>query len=421
MWDPLSEFNHAVFPNGLELHSAYWPNRPWQKVFFVIHGGSDADPFGAEGTAHFLEHLISESSGFGRKEIEKKFDSFGGSVCLGRTGFNSTIYNFFGPTDRIFMLSSFNLFGRMLFENALDYDMEKNRRVIMSEFNYHFEMEHNYHLALMEKQRLYPNYFRSRATSPLGLRETVEEMTIETIKSFYERTYVPKNISLVSVGGLKIYELMDLIFQSELAQEKAGKRYPTKNSLNDFEKLENNFYLFNFSEYYKTAAEDFMGSGSYRSVARIPGKTRRWTVAFLRDMIGQIIHQEVRENKSWTYSMSTRSYYFGDVQELVVECPSLSLNAIDEIEATVTHCFDQVEKNGDLFEQLRRRLLQRLDLIDVSGVDLCKQAAENMAEIRRIPTFHEWEKEIKSITLEEIVALTRWIVPEMRWTVLKRP
>ncbi len=421
MWDPLSEFSHAIFPNGLELHSAYWPNRPWQMVFLVVHSGSDADPFGAEGTAHFVEHLISESSGFNRKEIEKKFDYFGGSVNLGRTSYAATIYSFFGPTNQKFMIDSFNLFGRMIFENALDADLESNRQIVLAEFDRYFSMEHKYHLALLERQSLYPEYFRSRSVSPLGLRESVKEINKEKLKDFYDRNYVPKNISIVSTGGLKIYELMDLLFRSNLAQEKSGNRNLLPVALEEFKKPKENFHLFSLSKYYESAEESLTNSGGYRSVARFPGKTKRWSVYFLKEMIGKLLHQEVREKKSWTYSMSARNYYLSDVQELVVECPALSLNAIDEIETTVIRCFNQIQNNTDLFEQMKKKVLQKLKLIDISGVDLCEQAADHMAATGKIPTYHEWEREISSVNLKELSELACWVVPEMRWTLVIKP
>ncbi len=421
MWDPLNEFSHAIFPNGLELHSAHWPNRPWQMVVFVVHSGSDADPFGAEGSAHFVEHLLSESSGFDRKKIDATFDQVGGSVSLGNTGYASTLFIFFGPADQNFLIKSFNLFGKMLFKNALDGHFESNRTIVLAEFDNYFEVEHKYHLTLLERQSLYPNYFRSRFVAPFGLRESVEKITPDDLKSFYEKNYVPKNVSVVSVGGMKIHQLMDCVFKSSLEEEKPGVRNPKLAPREGFEPPENNFRTFSFSQYYGTAEEGLMNGAGYRSVTLIPGQSKRWAVFFLKEMIGQILHQEVRENKSWTYSMTARNYYLGDVQELAIDCTALSLNALEEIESTVTDCFNQIGNSRELFERLKEKTLSRLKMIDVSGASLCRQAAEHLSSIRRIPSYGEWISEIKSVTLEEIVELTRWTTPEMRWTLIKKP
>ena len=60
MWDPYSEFRTATLPNGLTVHAAHWPGRPWESVGVLIHSGAEQDPFGLEGLSHFVEHLVSK-------------------------------------------------------------------------------------------------------------------------------------------------------------------------------------------------------------------------------------------------------------------------------------------------------------------------------------------------------------------------
>jgi predicted Zn-dependent peptidase len=138
-------------------------------------------------------------------------------------------------------------------------------------------------------------------------------------------------------------------------------------------------------------------------------------------MIGEIIHQEVREKRSWTYSMIARNYHLGDVQELTIDCPALSLNALDEIESVVSSCFEKIGSNAELFEQLKAKTLNRLRMIDISGVSLCKQATEYLITMNRIPSYGEWERKIRALTIEDVTDLMPWVVPEMRWTLISKP
>ena len=61
MYDPYADFEKATLPNGLQVYAAYWPDRPWQYVGFVLHSGANTDPEDLPGVAHFVEHLVSRN------------------------------------------------------------------------------------------------------------------------------------------------------------------------------------------------------------------------------------------------------------------------------------------------------------------------------------------------------------------------
>ncbi len=414
MWDPYSEFDKALFPNGLELHAAYWPGRLWQSMVFVVHSGSDADSIGREGTAHFTEHLLSESAGFSRELVEGIFHEFGGSVNLGCTSGAATVYGFSLPIDERILTKGLNLFGEMLFSLQLDADLEKNRRIVLEEFNYHFEADYEYDLALREKKMLYPGYFRERFAMPLGLRDSVKAIQRVDLQLFYDQHYVPKNITIVTVGGLKLYQLMDLIFQSNLEKEKLGETNPTLKPITTFQKLAENCHVFEMAKNQKS-------SGSYRSVARIPGNSKKWSVYFLREMINEILQREIREKRSWTYNISARNYDLGDLQEFIIKCSSLSVEAFDSIASVIDQSLTLIKDEEALFLKLKKKVLNRLPMLDLSGASLCGQAVDNLIIWQRIPTLTEWKEEIEATTFNDVTALLPWIDPAMRWTLLIKP
>jgi len=97
MWDPTSQFQKLVLPNGLSIYSAQMVGREIETVKFIIHSGSLRDPKNALGTAHFLEHMLSENIDEGM--LYDLFDKDGGSFNLGGTDRMSTEFSFTSTSE----------------------------------------------------------------------------------------------------------------------------------------------------------------------------------------------------------------------------------------------------------------------------------------------------------------------------------
>src|SRR3990167_2964008 len=117
MWDPFAEFQSAMLPNGLRVHVASWPYRPWVSVGFIIHAGARLDKVGFEGTAHFVEHLVSRNTPLTYRKINDFFEESGGGVSLGATSHHRTYYNFFVPLRKF--EEALQIFGSMLLSGNL--------------------------------------------------------------------------------------------------------------------------------------------------------------------------------------------------------------------------------------------------------------------------------------------------------------
>ena len=233
MWDPYAEFDSAMLPNGLTVHAAHWPGRPWEAMGFLIHSGAEHDLVGLEGLSHFVEHAVSENTDVSKRDMEAFFEDCGGMANLGTTGYPYTRYHFFVPIDRAVLIQAFSMFGQMLLSAKLEKFIERERQVIIGEFHRYYPVKLKLDLAVREHKILYNGYWLERFVRPLGNPESVRRITQSHLQSYYDTHYTPVNMSIVGVGGMMLSELVELISESPFATSKKGVRTLTPNPATD--------------------------------------------------------------------------------------------------------------------------------------------------------------------------------------------
>jgi len=173
MWDPYAEFESAALPNGLTVYAAHWPGRSWEAMGFMIHSGAEQDPIGLEGLAHFVEHLVSCNAKIPPQLLRAFFEGRGGSADLGMTSYFYTRYRFFAPTNREFLKKALSNFGHMLFLAKLENFVERQREIIIAEFNRRYPAKLALDLTLRERRALFSGDRIERFVRALGTPESV--------------------------------------------------------------------------------------------------------------------------------------------------------------------------------------------------------------------------------------------------------
>ena len=229
LYDPYAEFGSRRLPNGLSVHAAHWPDRPWEAVGFLIHSGAEQDPAGLEGLAHLTEHLVSQNAGRTKNEIRSFFEGCGGTVGLGRTSYARTEFNFFAPADKGLLAEAFAIFGRMLVTAELTRSVEEEKQIVTGEFNRHYPNRIGLELDWRERAALYGDCWLGRFVRPLGAPVSIERIAQSDLRSFYDGHYAPANMSVVAVGGMTPDEIAELIAQSPFAGNKRGTRTRFRN------------------------------------------------------------------------------------------------------------------------------------------------------------------------------------------------
>lgn len=419
MWDPYAEFQVAKLPNGLTVHAAYWAGRPWEAMGFLIHSGAKQDPVGLEGVAHFVEHLVSDNTSVPKREMRMFFDDCGGTVSLGATDYPYTRYRFFVPADKKVIAGALSMFGHMLFSAKLKNLIERERQVIIGEFNREYPTKLKLDFHERENRALYSGHWLERFVISLGNPESIGRIKQDDLQSFYDMHYTPANMSIVGVGSITLSELVELISESPLAINKKGVRTPLLSPITDITPPSETRYIVEISRHITMAA--LAKVGSYRSVAKLPGNIKGQTVRIMNEMFDKVLEEEVRERRAWAYYISVSRRNLGQFYTFSINCGSLALEALDSIEEVIEDIIVSMKDREDLFEQVKRRALARNFMIDLTGRDICDIALDDLTDEQRIVPLVECRNDIERVTMDDIRNLLQWLRPEMRWTFITKP
>jgi predicted Zn-dependent peptidase len=419
MWDPYAEFEMATLPNGLTIHAAHWLGRPWEAMGFLIHSGAEHDTIGLEGTAHFVEHLISQNADVPVKEAKDFFEGNGGKVNLGQTSYHFARYQFWMPTDWAIFSRALQLFSKALLSAKLEKFVERERSVIIAEFNRKFTHRITYDLAMRENRALYSGYWLERFATPLGNPDSVGRITQDDLQAYYDAHYTPANMSIVGVGGLTLEELVRFVSESPFAVQKEGKRTQLPIPVTDITPPTENRYVFELSKHLKTEVP--FEVGGYRSVAVSPTGGRTMAVKMLSNMLDEVLTEEVRERRAVTYNIGTSYDYHRHFYEFVIECGRLEARALGDIEEVIEGCIGSIYDSIELFEKEKRCGLAAAFMIDPSAKGICENAMNDLADKQRISSLAEDARDIENLTMDDIRGLLKWLKPERRWTGITTP
>jgi len=417
MWDPYAEFQSATLPNGLTVHAAHWPGRPWEAVGFLIHSGAEHDPVGLEGLSHFVEHALSENTDMSRKEINTFFEECGGIVSLGTTNFPHTYYGFFVPADKAILTKAFSIFGPMLLSARIEKCIERERQVIINEFYRMYPNEFKLDLDIHEHKALYTGCWLERSFSSLGDPTTIGRIAQNELQSHYDTHYTPANMNIVCVGGMKLQELIELLSESPFAISKKGTRTPLPTPTTDVAPPLETRYVTEISKYVNVPFNACL----YKSVAKIPGIFSRKAVDVVKKMLDEVLNEEVREQRAWTYMIHCSRHDFRHFHKFSITCDALALRALDEIEELIEFCINSIGNRGDLLERIKRRNLAGDFMVDTTGKNICNSALDDLAHYQRIISLAEMRNDLERVTMSDIQALLQWLRPERRWTLIVRP
>ena len=418
MWDPYAEFESATLPNGLTVHAAHWSGRPWQAMGFLVHSGAEQDPVGLEGLAHFTEHLVAAgSSKVPADAVSSFFEDHGGGAMLGGTNHEMTKYTFFAPAEKVVLARAFDLFGNMLLHATFDEFVERERSVILSEYHQRPQPQFKIDIEARRRKALFAGYWLERFESVLGTPRSVNRITQKDLQGFYDQHYTPENISVVTVGGMRLSELTNLISWSPLADEKRGVRTPLPTPASSIDPPSETRHVFELSKHMNVSLE----SGGYESTTLIPGSESPYTIDIVERMLRTVLTEEVREKRAWTYHIGCSTYYHRHFSEFGIICDSFKLNALDEIEEVIEQCVASITHHEDLFKKIKHRLIMGVAMTDPNGCDVRNHALNQLADHQRIITLTEQEQGFKKVCFNDVQRVMQWFSQKHRYTLIRKP
>jgi zinc protease len=202
------DYRFGALPNGMRYVIRH-NERPVGTAIVRMHVAVGAfDEHDRErGFAHFLEHMAFKGSanvpeGEMIRLLERKGLAFGADTNAS-TGFDETVYKLDLPTAEPDMIDTALMLMRETGSNlSITPDaVASERGVILSEMR----DRNTYGLRNYEDANrfFYPGA-RITQRLPIGTRETIEAATAKDLRRFYEREYVPQQVTLVIVGDFDV-------------------------------------------------------------------------------------------------------------------------------------------------------------------------------------------------------------------------
>lgn len=417
MYDPYAGFSKTVLSNGLEVHSVFW-DRPWIGMVVVVHSGGREDPITMPGLAHFVEHLVSQNIPHRELDSAKEFfEICGGLAEFGSTNYLSTQYKFAVPVDLTTFREALTIFGSMLLGAKLEKEMDRQRKVILCEFNERYPFLEQLEWNMDIRRALFKGHRLETWNRPLGRPEGFLSATEANLQNFYDQHYVPANMSLVIVGGLPTEIVIAELEKGSFGRQKIGTRNPIPAPLNQLPiptaeqtktvKLSDHISF----KVYQT---------EYRATWSFPADFPRSARRVFDQMLRKILFDEIREKTGLAYSISTNCTGFHDVYEYEIK-GRIRPDATPYIDELVRKCISMVPQRQDLFERKRKSCLQQCLMTDLSGSDLANNSAGDLAYNHRIISIQEIWDEFHLVTHGQMAEATALLSPERQYTFITCP
>jgi len=202
------EFKQQQLPNGLNIIGEVNSSAQSAAVGFFVRTGARDETTPINGVSHFLEHMLFKGTEkLGPIEVNEAFDSIGAQFNAFTSEENTVFYAAVLPE----YLPRVSHLWMQLLRPALresDFDMEKNvikEEIAMYKDNPQFDViDQCKHMYFAN----HPCGFRV-----LGTDRSIDDLTVEQMRTYFKNRYAPNNMSLVAAGNFDFCQLTDLAQQ----------------------------------------------------------------------------------------------------------------------------------------------------------------------------------------------------------------
>jgi zinc protease len=196
------DYEKFTLDNGLEvvLHTDY--SDPVVAVALTAHVGSAREIEGRTGFAHLFEHLLFlESENLGKGGLDKMSARIGGSGANGSTSRDRTNYFQTVPMDGLekMIWAEADKLGWFI-STVTDEVLAKEKQVVKNEKRQSGDNRPYGHNSFVIDKQLYPSDHPYN-WQVIGSLEDLQNATLQDVKNFFNRWYVPNNVTLVIAGN----------------------------------------------------------------------------------------------------------------------------------------------------------------------------------------------------------------------------
>ena len=203
-------YDLTTLPSGLRVITQDMPSVSSVSIgMWVDTGSRDENPIEA-GASHFLEHLLFKGSEkMSAHYISEAFDAVGAR----HNAFTSKEYTCYWARCRDADLPlTVDILSEMLLRPAFrQHEIDSERHVVLEEINMNEDDPTD-----VAHEMFMTSMWEGHPLSPpiLGTRESITEMTRETIHGYWQRRYSPHSVVVAAAGRLDHDRLVDQITET---------------------------------------------------------------------------------------------------------------------------------------------------------------------------------------------------------------
>ena len=198
------EFVSHTLKNGFEVVAERNAQAYTTAVGFFVKTGSRDESDDVAGVSHFLEHMAFK--GTPRRsadDVNREFDEMGANynAC---TGEENTIY--YAAVLPEFQRAAVELLGDILRPSLREEDFQMEKQVIIEEIHMYEDSP-----PFGADDLCKAAYFGAHplARSVLGTVQSITDLGVEAMRSYFQRRYSPGNIALVGTGKIDFDALVE--------------------------------------------------------------------------------------------------------------------------------------------------------------------------------------------------------------------
>jgi len=214
--------------NGLEVVFHVDTSDPVVAVELMVHVGSAREIEGRTGFAHLFEHLLFlESENLGKGGLDKMTARIGGSGANGSTSRDRTNYLQTIPKDGLekMIWAEADKLGWFI-NTVTDPVLAKEKQVVKNEKRQSVDNRPYGHNQYVIDKNLYPKD-HPYSWQVIGSLEDLQNATLEDVKTFFKKWYVPNNATLVLSGDIDIEQAIKWIHKYFDEIPKGTEEIPT--------------------------------------------------------------------------------------------------------------------------------------------------------------------------------------------------
>ena len=344
------DFETFTLENGLKVIFHVDRSDPVVAVSLTSHVGSARETEGRTGFAHLFEHLLFlESENLGPGGLDKLSARIGGSGANGSTSRDRTNYLQTVPNDALekMIWAEADKLGYFI-NTVTDPVLAKEKQVVKNEKRQAVDNRPYGHTQYVIDQNLYPEG-HPYSWQVIGSLEDLQNATLQDVKDFFNRWYVPNNVILTVAGDFDTAQAKDWInkYFGEIAHGEEIKSIPKQPAV--LKETKSLYYEDNF--------------------AKLPELTLTWAsvpsyhedsyaleilTKYLADGKNAPLYKNLVAEKGLTDNVRMYNYTSEIAGQLMMQVRAYDQKNLDEVKKAIDETLSRFEKEGIPERDLRR-------------------------------------------------------------------